>query len=894
MTIGGKNCRVVAANLSHVTCVAPVAANLVNPTSVALAVSVRGAAATCAVAPNCDYGYSLALTPIIQSASVVSAGASQWTVTLGGTFGSGGDFPASQSEIWIGGLTPCVPSGSSSASSITCVAAPPLAGSQVVSMYTPSWGAALGQPNLPTIQGVALSTTGITPLSTTLAGGATLTISGGGFSATDTSIQVCDRPCEVTSISSTAVTCTAPSLLTHATGTQTLTLREAVVMSTALSPPPPPTPPPPIFDIMMGDIGMLPSETTPAPPPELLRAVALTSDQPLVLSFGEITPSNLPRGATLTSATMQVTPLSGRSGAALVDIAATVTCGSASSSGTATVEWDVQPYDMGFEADQTADLTTILAADLAAAGAAGHASCAIELTMTTRPTTGVRFFHGPNATDVEQRPRLVLAYEPPSTAEQLGWTSDSNCQVTVAVPTPLAPGDTCVPFDAAAAREVIETTTCPVLRFEAKAATTSDVCELKVNGADLFRGCGLDRLVVGKDGVCAAVIDAPDQPRAACFDTKTEGVGAEELASWIDGLPNGATAMIVSCSRLAFGHNRPQLAAALATLGAADTPAAVDDAYALVGIKGGATPLAEARTACCANPNPVCATCDDTRAVASAEAACGAALPAQPTPSVLSEATFGAFGSDSYVSAIGAVASAASGGAVAAGGGGGPTTAVGAIGAMQAEDVDVRDMVCSDSQLAQSYGARHGAHLATDGDASSYWMTVGAPDAVLTVDLGSERRVSKVSILWQHAAQKVMALYSSSGPSDPNAWSLGAANEVGPFNVISIDTPLVLTLSEGGANAAAAGVSARYIRLYMSNANQNIGTLPAFAIRELGVESCALPEAMVTLGSQVSYTGASTPIVTSIAPRAARQRAARRSPSPRRGCRRARRRPTSK
>ena len=29
-----------------------------------------------------------------------------------------------------------------------------------------------------------------------------------------------------------------------------------------------------------------------------------------------------------------------------------------------------------------------------------------------------------------------------------------------------------------------------------------------------------------RDGVCAAVLDPPYQPRAACFDTKTQGIGA--------------------------------------------------------------------------------------------------------------------------------------------------------------------------------------------------------------------------------------------------------------------------------------------------------------------------------------------------------------------------------
>lgn len=67
----------------------------------------------------------------------------------------------------------------------------------------------------------------------------------------------------------------------------------------------------------------------------------------------------------------------------------------------------------------------------------------------------------------------------------------------------------------------------------------------------------------------------------------------------------------------------PQVASALARLGAANPPSRVDDAYALVGTKGAAEPLAEARTACCDNLQPVCATCDDTQATATMYVACG-------------------------------------------------------------------------------------------------------------------------------------------------------------------------------------------------------------------------------------------------------------------------------
>ena len=66
----------------------------------------------------------------------------------------------------------------------------------------------------------------------------------------------------------------------------------------------------------------------------------------------------------------------------------------------------------------------------------------------------------------------------------------------------------------------------PHLRLAASAATSAtdaSPCALAVNGVSLMSGCGLDALVVGTDGVCAAALDPPNQPRAACFDTKVQG-----------------------------------------------------------------------------------------------------------------------------------------------------------------------------------------------------------------------------------------------------------------------------------------------------------------------------------------------------------------------------------
>ena len=124
-------------------------------------------------------------------------------------------------------------------------------------------------------------------------------------------------------------------------------------------------------------------------------------------------------------------------------------------------------------------------------------------------------------------------------------------------------------------------------------------CKLEVNGVDLMEGCGLNKVVVGRDAMCAAVLDPPNAPRAACFDTKVVGEGIEQFTSWVDELREGVTVMVTSCSRLSFPSARPRLADALKTIGALDPPVNIDDAYTLVGVKGASAPIAENRLPCC-------------------------------------------------------------------------------------------------------------------------------------------------------------------------------------------------------------------------------------------------------------------------------------------------------
>ena len=775
----GTQCRVISTNSSQVTCITPVARNLTASSSVSVKLSVRGTDAIC-TADSCTYVYSQAFTPILTSATVSSMTSSEWQLSLSGTFGSGSDFPLDASEIYVGGVTPCVPTGVT-ASTLTCTSAPPLSGSQTITLST-TWGNALGDPSLPTVEGLSVSATSASLAggggpSTTLAGGATLTIAGSGFSTTATSVRVCGDACKVTSATSVALQCTAPSSLLHESGRQNLTL----VADTSSSTNQPPSQPP------------MPSL------PGMTNIVSLSSSEGMRLYFSGLTLDEMPRGAKLTSAELRVTPHSGSGGALIVSVKASLECALIESK--KTTDWEMQPFDLGFASDKTPDVSSLLEDPIASWQSSGSGSCVVVVHLEPKEGRGVRHFYGPEAGFAE-RPQLLLTYDPPSTAEQLGWVADRSCAIEVAVPVPYSEDDVCTPINAAATRPVEDSSTCPHLHLEATAATSSESCALSVNGLNMFAdapvGCALDRIVTGRDGVCVVSLVAPSVPRAACFDTVGSSAGAERLASWIDQLPNGAPAMLVSCSRLAWGHHRNQLAASLASIGALNPPTHSDDAYALLGRKGASAPLAEARTACCENPDPVCETCDQTPAVASADTVCGE--PAQTASTVLSGSFIGTFGSSSQVVAVSAATAPSSAIAVASGG---PSTGLEAIAALQAEDVDPLDSACS-SAIASSYGDRYGARLATDGDNSTYWSAVGVPDAVLTLDLGSARHVTNLTFDWKAPAHSILVLYSLTLDSD-GAWSLGGSVQ----DLISVDHPEWRSLRRLGTSSGREANSGR-------------------------------------------------------------------------------------
>ena len=1022
VTVGGRNCRVLSTNATHVVCITPTASSISEDSSAALVLNVRGVEANCA-APSCDYAYSRVRTPILTDATVTSKGASEWSITLRGVFGDGTiAFPQESAQIWVGGTAACVPAGSASASELACVSRPPHAGDQVITMHS-EWGAALGAPS---IVGAPLAVTSFAPSVTTLAGGATLTIAGSGFSQSETTVRVCGEVCEVTSATSaTSITCVAPSSLLHASGRQTLTLTDVRGLvqgppsppATPPSPPPPPAAPPPSrwhscslgitanfghygyyhvselsvfnaagnavtgmtasvtcpqnkywspnegppkavdgdpstrflcthgyhafygtqlprplatltvtfaepttissYDLVGGGdsaalrtwtfscrqsasaawvelsavslddshwiqnqgstsyggfpVADLPPPFPPLPPaslpspssppspppaPDMTQTLSL-SDYVIELTFNVLTPASPPHGSALRSVVLKVTPLSGV-GAVVVALRAVLDCGSSGvSSSSLAVEWEVQPYDLGFGTDQTPDLAPLLADAIRDRDPTQLQGCTVVVTLERVRGDGDRHFFAPKATDVAKRPQLELVYEPPTTAAQLAFTPGRACNVTVGVPVPITAEETCLPANAASGLSLSGTTACPHLQLTATAATTLESCAMSVSGLDLFAGCGLDRLVVGRDGVCVAQLDAGvyASPRAACFDTQTPGEGAEQLAAWIDELKIGATAMVVSCSRLAWRFNRGEIALVLASLGALNPPVHLDDAYALVGTKGASSPLAESRQSCCENPDPVCLTCDQTPAIVTVPIACGTPVPIASSTSILgAEGFFGGFGSESHVAAVGALPGAPTRDVHAA------AAALDAIAAFQADDKDVLDEPCKTA----ANGLLSGARLATDGDSATYWLSSGASEAVLTIDLGAVRQVAQLTLEWESPAYTLLVLYSGSSIGDD--WRVGGA--LTELEALVATPPRMptqnMTLRDGSGNAAV-GVRARRLRLYMADPAN--ATTPVFALRELGVVSCELSEQSATLSSQLAYELASTPTITSISPR---------------------------
>lgn len=188
-------------------------------------------------------------------------------------------------------------------------------------------------------------------------------------------VRVCNETCAVTSVTSTAITCVAPSLLLHASGMHTLVLTNAALKDAPPYAPPLPLTPPPDYEVIV-DADMpspLPPPAPPAPPPNAppppvtnVGVLELTSATPVQLLFSELTSTNLPRGSVLGAVALHVTPRSGRGGALVAAVRAALVCSAlnftyATAGGVDAVEWDVQPYDLGFSSDQSPNLAPLLA-----------------------------------------------------------------------------------------------------------------------------------------------------------------------------------------------------------------------------------------------------------------------------------------------------------------------------------------------------------------------------------------------------------------------------------------------------------------------------------------------------------------------------------------------------
>jgi hypothetical protein len=190
---------------------------------------------------------------------------------------------------------------------------------------------------------------------------------------------------------------------------------------------------------------------------------------------------------------------------------------------------------------------------------------------------------------------------------------------------------------------------------------------------------------------------------------------------------------------------------------------------------------------------------------------------------------------------------------------------------LQRDDGNALDTTCTTSLTSVGVtAAPFGTQLATDGDEASYWLQVGQPDAMLSLDLGMSRYVRKLSISWRFGARSVVALYSNDAAGD--TWSVGASVQA------ANTPPTELSLH----------ASVRRLRLFLADAVEYTDLPPAaappaapsvapptvlnltrsalFGIRELRVQSCTQPRAYAQPPTALAYANASTPIVRSVTP----------------------------
>ena len=369
---------------------------------------------------------------MLSSAVATSQTDALWTLRLDG---SGFATPATDNRVTVG-TTPCNTTGGSS-TQLTCEMLPPMSGLQTVRLTHAVHGHANGDTQLPQLQGAALSVSGLAPAAMGMAGGAELVISGAGFSDPSSSqVRVCGADCAVTAASATSLTCTAPSRLLHAAerGSGRLSLELGATAAAAVN---------------------ASSQYVAASGGEG-GTLAVARGTVVGLAFGGLTSALLPRGAAISRATLRVVPhADSKQGTVSVDVRATRQCANdadalgeaalraANSSGGAanlSVPWDVRPWNLGFESDESPDLAALLTAALD--GADSVDGCALVLTLWTTESSGTlgqngaRVFHGLGAAEgAISAPELRVEIAHPTTEAQLGWEVDASCAVEISVPT---------------------------------------------------------------------------------------------------------------------------------------------------------------------------------------------------------------------------------------------------------------------------------------------------------------------------------------------------------------------------------------------------------------------------------------------------------------------------
>ena len=159
-------------------------------------------------------------------------------------------------------------------------------------------------------------------------------------------MSVCNQTCEVTSVTSLQLRCTAPSLLLYSSGLHGLNLTNATEAEYDLGYAPPPPPPPGVPALV-----------------ERADTITVRNGKIVAMRFNGLNDSALPRGSSLSNVALRVVPQTGASGAVVLEVRASLYCGvgpaplSAAelamyNQTNATVEWDMQPYGLGFAADE--------------------------------------------------------------------------------------------------------------------------------------------------------------------------------------------------------------------------------------------------------------------------------------------------------------------------------------------------------------------------------------------------------------------------------------------------------------------------------------------------------------------------------------------------------------